>query len=235
MKFTPTRLFLALLPFLAPLGAFGAQDYVSRYDVYAGYVYFESPAINLAERGYHIQLGYNVKPWYAIGFDYSNAEGTLALLPKYLPSNLEDQVNSALNLLINAGILPKTYQPSVTTNVSTQTFALGPTLIIRHFRHFAILLHPSLGAVRELAKPYPADALTQTLVAELIPTPTKLDWQGFYGIGGGVDVGVTKHFGLRMHVDVVYDHLFNDILRDGRWTVRASLGPSLHFGRNIAQ
>jgi hypothetical protein len=31
----------------------------------------------------------------------------------------------------------------------------------------------------------------------------------------------------------VYDHLFNDVLKDGRWTVRFSIGPCFNFGRNI--
>jgi hypothetical protein len=62
-----------------------------------------------------------------------------------------------------------------------------------------------------------------------------MDWQGFYGIGGGLDIGVTRHLGVRMQTDVVWDHLFDDILRNGRWTIRASIGPSFHFGKNIAR
>lgn len=67
-----------------------------------------------------------------------------------------------------------------------------------------------------------------------MPTGHKVDWQGFYGIGGGFDVALTKHFGIRTQADYVYDHLFNDLLRDGRWTTRFSIGPCFNFGRNIA-
>jgi hypothetical protein len=28
-------------------------------------------------------------------------------------------------------------------------------------------------------------------------------------------------------------HLFNDLLRNGRWTVRFSAGPAFNFGKNI--
>lgn len=215
--------------------ALAQQDYVGRFDAYAGFAYFESPAINLPERGYHVQFGYNMKPWLATAFDYSNANGTLALIPAYLPKPLETELDTLFAGLIAAGALPPTYNASVSTDVFTQTFAAGPALVIRRFHHFAILLHPSLGAVREVATPHPDDPLKKSLVATLISGPNKLDWQGFYGIGGGLDIGVTRHIGLRMQGDLVYDHLFNDILRNGRWTVRASVGPSFHFGHNIAR
>ncbi len=225
----PRSLLLVLLACLAPLCASAQQDYVGRFDFFSGFSYFESPAINLAERGYHLQAGYNVKSWYAMGFDYSNVNGTLDLLPSYLPNALQLELNPLLSLQ------GPDYHPAVPTHTFTQTFALGPTLVIRHFHHFAILLHPSLGAVRELATPHPNDALTTIAVPLLIPGPNKLDWQGFYGVGGAIDVGVTRHIGIRMSTDVVWDHLFSDLLANGRWTIRASIGPSFHFGRNIAK
>jgi hypothetical protein len=52
--------------------------------------------------------------------------------------------------------------------------------------------------------------------------------------GGGAEFAVTKHIGIRGQMDVVYNHPFNDILADGRWTYRFSVGPSFHFGRNVA-
>ncbi|MFL6463919.1 MAG: hypothetical protein ACJ73N_05870 [Bryobacteraceae bacterium] len=48
------------LLFAAPL-AFGKQ-YVGRFDVYGGFMYLESPYINLAERGFHLQAGVRAKP-----------------------------------------------------------------------------------------------------------------------------------------------------------------------------
>ena len=80
---------------LIPLCAFGqtakGSDYASQFDAYAGFTYLESPQINLAERGFHIQTGYNWKPWLAMGFDYSNANGTLNLIPAYLPTALKNE------------------------------------------------------------------------------------------------------------------------------------------------
>jgi hypothetical protein len=48
-----------------------------------------------------------------------------------------------------------------------------------------------------------------------------------------VDFILTRHFAIRLQSDVVYDHLFNDILKDGRWTIRFSVGPAFFFGPNI--
>ncbi len=62
----------------------------------------------------------------------------------------------------------------------------------------------------------------------------KRDWTGFYGVGGGGDIVLTKHIGLRAQLDAVHDHPFNDILANGRWTYRFAVGPSFHLGRNVA-
>jgi hypothetical protein len=32
---------------------------------------------------------------------------------------------------------------------------------------------------------------------------------------------------------IVYFHDFNDLLKDGRWDFRWSIGPTIHFGGNI--
>ena len=231
---------------LLPLCAFGQDstpnaptpplkdpDYASRFDAFAGFTYLESPQINLAERGYHIQVGYNLRKWLAAGFDYSNANGTLNLIPAYLPTPLKNEAESSLAILVNNGYLPRNYVVSVPTSTFTQTFAAGPVLVIRRIPHIAILLHPSLGALRELATPHPSAGLIQAIVSVFFPGTQQLDWVPFYGFGGGIDFGVTKHVGIRMHTDVVYDHVLSDFLGNGHWPVRASIGPSFHFGKNI--
>jgi hypothetical protein len=60
-----------------------------------------------------------------------------------------------------------------------------------------------------------------------------MDWTGFYGFGGGADFLLYKHIGLRAQADLVYNHLFSDILQDGRMTTRFSIGPCFNVGRNI--
>ena len=61
----------------------------------------------------------------------------------------------------------------------------------------------------------------------------KTSWTPFGGFGGGVGLLFSKHFALRAQADLVYNHLFSDILRDGRLTTRFSIGPCFNFGRNI--
>jgi hypothetical protein len=38
---------------------------------------------------------------------------------------------------------------------------------------------------------------------------------------------------VRIQSDLVYWHLFSDLLKNGGWTVRFSVGPQIRFGRNI--
>jgi hypothetical protein len=56
----------------------------------------------------------------------------------------------------------------------------------------------------------------------------------FFGFGGGFDLLFGKHFAWRMQADLVRDHLFNDLLTNGRYTVRFSCGPAFNFGKSIA-
>jgi hypothetical protein len=57
----------------------------------------------------------------------------------------------------------------------------------------------------------------------------------FVGFGGGFDILFSKHVGWRTQADLVYDHLFNDLLKDARFTVRFSAGPCFNFGKNIVE
>ena len=82
--------------FLAPLAFFwlvspavGEQEYVSRYDAYAGYAFLDSPHIGLFENGFALQAGFRPKTWYSFGFDYSRTTGDTSLTPDLLPSGLQ--------------------------------------------------------------------------------------------------------------------------------------------------
>lgn len=55
------------------------------------------------------------------------------------------------------------------------------------------------------------------------------------GSAGGADVNFSKHFAVRVQADFVHDHLFSDLLKNGRNTVRISVGPAVQFGRNIVK
>jgi hypothetical protein len=208
------------------------QSYIGRYDAYAGFADINSPMLGLNENGFHAQAGMNPRRWYSVGGDYSVGWGSQILTTNLLPAALQAQVNGAQQQYIALGLLPASYHLAVPTDAFTQTFAFGPQLVNRHYARFTFFVRSSLGALRERATPHPADAFQTVIVAGLAPAGYKLDWTGFYGVGGGGEFAVSKHFGLRMQMDAVYNHPFNDILANGRWTFRYSVGPSFHFGRN---
>lgn len=224
---------LLLLFLLAVSGAHAQQDYVGRYDIYSGFATLDAPQLNLITRGYHFQGGWNEKTWLSQGFDYSITSGHNSLTPDLLPTALQQQLGAQLLQLIQAGVIPPTYQVYVPVDSTTQTFAAGPQFNYRRFQRATFFVRPSFGAIHETATPHPHDLVTTAIAQELVPAGKKSDWTGFYGFGGGYDLNLTKHIALRMQTDVVYFHVFNDLLKDGRWDFRWSVGPTFHFGGNI--
>jgi hypothetical protein len=202
------------------------QTNVSRYDVYAGFTDLYAPALGLNQPGFHTQAGVNMRP-------YSVASGNEILKPNLLPAALQAEIAAVEQEYIAGGVLQPNYQLEIPTHAFTETFAAGPQLMYRHYTKATFFVRPSLGALRERATPHPTDAFSTAIAEQLAPAGYKLDWTGFYGVGGGVDYSLTRHFGIRGQMDAVYNHPFNDILENGRWTYRYSVGPSFHFGRNI--
>lgn len=229
--------FVSLLAFpLLLLGSqrlFAQQDYVGRFDLFNGFTWFDSPSAKLEERGYHLQAGVNVRPWLAMGFDYSVVQGTLTLTTDLLKPDLASQINGEIAGLQALGALPPGYQVAVRTASTTQTFAAGPQLEYRHFQRVTLFVRPSIGAINESATPHATDAFTTALVQELAPAGKKTDWEPFYGFGGGAEVNFGHHVSIRLQADFVHNSLFSDILKSSRNTVRLSIGPAFHFGRNI--
>jgi hypothetical protein len=217
---------LTFVLLVVPAQIFGQQKYVSRYDFFAGYTFLDSPHVNLFENGLHLQAAVRPKTWYSLGFDYSITSGGLTLTPNLLTTSLQQQL---------AAELPPGYNLAVPSNSRTQTFAGGPQLAYRHFAKVTLFVRPSIGAIYEVATPSPGDPIAKLIVAQLAPSGKKTDWRAFYGFGGGADYAVTKHVGLRVQADLVYDHLFSDLLQDGRMTVRFSVGPCFNIGKNIVK
>lgn len=228
---------LALALTLLSSPALGQQTYVTRYDLFAGYTFLDSPHVSLFENGFHFQAGVRPKTWVSLGFDYSVSEGNLTLTPNLLTTTLQQELGAELQALAAAGKLPAGYTLVVPAHSVTQTFAAGPQLAYRHFTNMTLFLRPDLGAIHEAATPQPkaGDLIAEGIVQQLVPSGKKTDWTPFYGFGGGADFLFSKHVGLRVQSDLVYDHLFNDLLKDGRFTVRFSVGPIFNFGKNIKQ
>jgi hypothetical protein len=210
------------------------QSYVGRYDIYNGFAFFDSPDIHLQERGYHLQLGANLRTWLAAGFDYSVVVGTLTLTPDLLKPSLKSSIAAELGPLVQAGIIPPTYSLSIPVASTTHTFAAGPQYEFRHFSRVTLFARPSIGAIYEIATPHAGDPIAAMIAKGLAPSGQKTDWRPFYGAGFGADVNVTNHIGLRLQADYVHNALFTDVLAKARNTWRLSVGPAIHLGRNIA-
>lgn len=222
-----------LLSVLAVPSALAQQTYVGRYDAFAGFTDLNTPALGLNQTGFHTQGGVVLRRWLSFGGDYSVVAGSEVLKPDLLPTALQQQVAPIILHLIQAGIIPPTYQLTVPANVFTQSFAAGPQFIYRRFSKTSLYLRPSFGAFRLAATPRPKDPVAATIALSLVPSGHKVDWTGFYGFGGGAEFKITPHLGLFPQFDLVYNHPFNDILAHGTWTMRYSIGPVVHFGRNV--
>jgi hypothetical protein len=226
---------LLLLALLGAAPAWGEQNYVSRFDMFTGYTFLDSPNVSLFANGFHFQFGVRPKTWYSLGFDYSISSGNLTLNQNLLVPSLQQTLGAEIAGLEAEGVLPAGYTLSVPSGALTQTITGGPQLAYRHFSKFTLFVRPSVGAIHEVATPHPAssDLFAQSVVAMLTTNGKKTDWTTFEGFGGGVDFLFSKHVALRVQADLVYSHLFSDDLKDGMWITRFSVGPCFNFGKDI--
>lgn len=201
------------------------QEYVGRYDAFAGFSYLTSPKLNLVERGFNGQFGINVNRWLALGADYSIFTGHSAIRPQDLKPVLQVQLAPVLPLLGP--------NPAIPFDSTTYTFTAGPQLNFRQLKWITFFVRPAIGGMHETATLKPAGPVQALLVQQLAPGGKKSDLQPFFGAGGGVDINASRHVALRVGVDFVHVNLFQDLLAEGRNSVRVSVGPTFRFGHNV--
>ena len=223
------------LPLLFLTQPVSAQEYVGKFLVYSGFMYLDSPYIKLGETGYHFQAGMRYSRHVSLGFDYSRGTGDTSLTAEVATNALQQQLHTYIDPLIAAGFLPANYKPRLPLSSVTQTFTAGPEFPYRRWSRFTPYIRPSIGAIQEVGTAHPNDVITRALVRQIAPTGKKQDWTAFYGVGGGVAINVTKNFSLVVQADIVHDHLYNDLLRGGRNTLRISVGPGVQFGKNVTK
>lgn len=204
--------------------AFAQQDYVPRYDGFAGFSYLNSPRLNLAERGFNAEFGVNVRRWVALGGDYSIFNGHSTLFPKDLTTALQLQL---------AALVPPGIPIAVPFDSTTYTFTAGPQFNYRRFKRITLFARPAIGGMHETATLKPNSPLTTLLVARLAPGGKRTDLEPFYGVGGGFDLNASKHLGVRVGFDFVHVNLFDGFLKEGRNSLRISVGPTFRFGPNV--
>ena len=215
---------LAFLILTVSGAASAQQDYVPRFDAFTGFSYLNSPAINLAERGFNAEFGVNVNRWLAIGADYSIFTGHSTIFPNDLTPALQQQ----LALVVPPGV--PVFLPFDST---TYSFTAGPQINFRQLKWVTFFVRPAIGGMHETATLKPNTPLTTALVALLAPGGKKSDLEPFFGAGGGFDLNASKHFGVRVGFDYVHVNLFDDLLAEGRNSLRISVGPTFRFGRNV--
>jgi Outer membrane protein beta-barrel domain len=221
--------FIVILLLLLLCGAaFAQQDYVSRFDTFGGYSYFTSPKLNLTERGFNGEVGWNVKRWVALGFDFSILRGHSSLLPSELNPTVQAQLAPIFATLPPGTVI------SVPYNAQTETYSAGPQINIRHWKPVTLFVRPALGALHETVTAKPNSALTGLLVNSLIgPSGKVTDTAVFYGFGGGIDWNVSRHFAVRTGADFVHFTVFKSLLNGGRNSVRVSVGPAVRWGGDV--
>jgi hypothetical protein len=227
------RLMIAGPILFSTLAACAQQTEIPRYDLYGGFANFETPYLNLNQSGFHTQEGYNWNRWVTVGFDFSEGTGNNSLTPRVLTPALQQELAAEIGELEEEGEIPAGYQLVVPTHAFSETFALGPQLMIRHYQRVTFFARPSIGTIRQRVTPHPTDPVSTAIVAQLMPAGTKVDYEGFYGFGGGFDWNLTRSLAVRAQNDLVYWKLFDGLLAQGTWTNRFAVGLSYHFGKNI--
>jgi hypothetical protein len=211
------------------------QQYVGRFLVYAGYMFLDSPKIKLFEPGVHIQAGMRWSRHISVGFDYSRGSGTTQVGLNQATTAIQNQFGPILAGAIAGGLVPPSYAAVLPFSSVTQTFTMGPEFVYRKFKRFTPYIRPSAGIINEVATAHPTDFLTKLVVHSVAPSGKEEEWTAFYGFGGGCGFNITKHFSIVVQADLVHDHLFPDLLKTGRNTVRFSVGPGFQFGHNVTK
>lgn len=231
------RYLLCILVLFVSIAAVAQQEYVGRFDTFAGYSYLMTPNLSLNQNGVNFEGGVNVTRWLAMGADYSYFKGSATLVPSQLVTADQQAVGG---LLANPAFGPffaanPGYSLSVPYDATTWTFAAGPQINIRHFKPVTFFIRPDLGVLHEgvTAKPRAGDLPAIAAIGALVPGGSKSDNVVFYGVGGGFDLNVSKHVGIRTTVDYVHCFLFKNLLAESRNSVRISIGPTFRFGGNV--
>jgi hypothetical protein len=218
------RVIVFVCVLLISSAALAQQEYVARYEAFAGFSYLNSPKLNLAERGFDGSFGVNLNHWLTIGGDYSYFTGHSDIFPQDLTTAIQLQL---------AAVVPPGTVVFLPFDSTTYTFAFGPQFSLRKLKWVTLFARPGLGGLHETATLKPNTPLTTLLVAQLVPSGKKTDLEVFYGVGGGFEINASKHVGVQATFDYVHVNLFQGFLGSGRNSLRISVGPTFRFGRNV--
>ena len=126
---------------LSALTCFSQQTEVTQFAAFGAYSYLSTPSLNLTQRGFDGDFGYNYNSWLTLGFDFSYGSGHSSLVPNDLNQATQAKLAPFLPFL------PPGFVLSVPYNSSTQTYEAGPQFNYRHFKHVTLFARPALGAL----------------------------------------------------------------------------------------
>ena len=222
---------LALFLVSTALPSFSQQTDVRQFVVFGAYSYLNTGSLNLIQRGFDGDLGYNYRSWLSFGFDFGYYTGHNTIFPNELSP-------AGLALLGRLGELPPGF--GLPFNINTQTYEAGPQLNYRHLKKVTLFVRPALGALHANAKVRNGFLAVLpdgfgTAICVTLNGCSKNDTTPFYGFGGGISWEITPHFGLRATGDFAHYDFFSKLLNGGRNSVRVSIGPKFSFGKNILE
>lgn len=211
--------------------AFAQRDFgINRYTLYTGVDYFNNPGLSLSQRGFDTDFGVTVKPWVAIGGDFSAAGNSIVSGGGTINGS---STVYAPALAAAAGLgAPPPSAVNVPFKSTSYTFAFGPQFYWRPLRQVTFLGRPGLGGIHATADinlpPQLAELLQ--LVGARLPNAHQTDTRLFFGLGGGVDLNVSKQVALRVTADWINTHLFSSLLVNRQNFLRITVGPTFRWG-----
>jgi hypothetical protein len=70
--------FCALFLLPTALTCFSQQTEITQFAAFGAYSYLSTPSLNLTQRGFDGDFGYNLPSWLTLGFDFSYFNGQFA-------------------------------------------------------------------------------------------------------------------------------------------------------------
>jgi hypothetical protein len=222
---------LALFLLSTALTCFSQQTDIRQWSTFEAFSYLSTPSLNLVQRGFDADIGYNWKSWITFGFDFSVENGHSTLLPSKLNSATQAKLAPYLPVFQELGI-----PLAVPYNSSTYTYEAGPQFNYRKLKKVTLFARPALGALHADFTAKPDNPYIAQIVSGLLNGKTSSsDTVVFYGFGGGATWEITPYFGLRVASDFVHYNYFSNLLNGGRNSVRVVVGTKFSFGKNIVK
>jgi len=236
-SFVPGSFFCVLVLFLLSTTppCFSQQTDVRQFVVFGAYSYLSTPSLNLTQRGFDGDFGYNYRSWLSLGFDFGYYTGHSSLFANDLNAATQARLQQFLGTLPppQLATVLAALRGGVPYDSSTQTYEAGPQFNYRRLKKVTFFVRPALGALHaNFSINNPA---FQPIVIGLLGSTSKSDTVVFYGFGGGISWEINPHFGLRVTTDLAHYNYFSNLLNGGRNSVRVSVGPKFSFGKNILQ